>query len=355
MRVTILGAGAGGHAMAAELTLAGHMVTLLSRTADKRAAIIDAGGIHVHGDVLGERFVPFTRVTGDIEAAVRGARLVVLPVPGMLQEEYLRLCLPLLPGGTAVWLAPGTGGSLIAHRLLDRMGRAGELLLVETLTLPYAARMSGPARVGVVGRFRARCAAFPARRNEEAIALIGSLFNVVRGENVLDTCLGNPNPLIHPLPGLLNLGWIESRERQFSIYAEGMTPSVVKFVKALDQERLNVMTAAGLSPLDIDSLYAELGPGPIWRSSMGVGKAEKFEERFFTEDVPVGLVTMSSIGQQLGVATPLTDATITLAGILFGTDFRVSGRTAASLGIDGMSAGQLTDFLREGDRPRAIS
>ncbi len=348
MRIAILGAGAGGHAMAADLTLKGQEVTLVSRNPQKVREVRDRGGIETHGPILSEQLVPIARATGDIAAAVSHADVVALPVPGMVQEAYLRVALPHLKAGQALWLAPGSGGSLIAHRIRQELGVARDVLLIETLTLPFGCRQSGPARVGIVVRFTPRCAAFPARRNAEALALLRQMYHLPPADNVLDTALSNPNCLIHPLPGLLNYGWIEQRHREFSVYGEGMTPSVVKGVYALDRERVAVMAAAGLRRTCLDDLYQELGPGPVWRQFMGVGKAEKFEERFFTEDVPVGLVTLSSLGAQLGVGTPLIDATIALSGMLYDTDFLAVGRTAATLGLASLGPAQLAAYLYDG-------
>lgn len=348
MRIAILGAGAGGHAMAADLTLKGQEVTLVSRNSQKVRELRARGGIETHGSILGEQFVPIAHATGDIAAAVSNADLVALPVPGIVQEPYLRACLPHLKAGQALWLVPGSGGSLIAQRIRQELGVARDVLLIETLTLPYGCRRSGPAHVGIVVRFKPRCAAFPAWRNAEALALLRQFYDLPPADNVLDTALSNPNCLIHPLPGLLNYGWIEQRNRDFSVYGEGMTASVVKGVYALDRERVAVMMAAGLRQTFLDELYQELGPGPVWRQFMGVGKAEKFEERFFTEDVPVGLVTLSSLGAQLGVGTPLIDATIALSSMLCDTDFLAIGRTAATLGLAGLRAAQMAAYLYDG-------
>ena len=91
---------------------------------------------------------------------------------------------------------------------------------------------------------------------------------------------------------------------------------------------------------------APVAPGtgldPLYSVSNGV------EERFLSEDVPVGLVLLESLARQFGVETPMIDATITLASTLNEADFRASGRTAARLGLAGMSAHELRDFLAEG-------
>jgi opine dehydrogenase len=336
--------------MAADLTLKGHDVTLFSRSPEKLMAIEARRGIGTSG-MLGEQDVKVAQLTGDPDEACRMADLLALPVPGMVQDQYLRAVLPHVEPGQAIWLCPGSGGSLLASQILLELGASKSVLLIETLSLPYAARMEGPAQVGVSARIKPRCAAFPAKRNSEAQALIRELYEVPPAENVLDTALNNVNCLVHPLPCLMNFGWIEARNRLFSIYGEGMTPKVLAAIHAVDRERLAVEAAAGLTKIEIDAIYDELGTGPIYRQSMGLKTgAEKFFDRFFTEDVPVGLVMIASLGRALGVATPLVDATITLSSMLYDTDFWAQGRTAERLGLAGMSQEQMTEFLYDGAR-----
>jgi opine dehydrogenase len=55
--------------------------------------------------------------------------------------------------------------------------------------------------------------------------------------------------------------------------------------------------------------------------------------RYFTEDVPTGLVPISSIAKLLKVETPIIDSVINLSSILCGRDFRNEGRTIANLDL----------------------
>ena len=66
---------------------------------------------------------------------------------------------------------------------------------------------------------------------------------------------------------------------------------------------------------------------------------EKLITRYFTEDVPTGLVPISSLGQLLGIPTPTIDSVIHLASILCGIDFMKEGRTVDKLHIE--------NFLKE--------
>jgi len=73
----------------------------------------------------------------------------------------------------------------------------------------------------------------------------------------------------------------------------------------------------------------------VWREPLG------FEHRYLTEDVEIGLVLWSSLGRELGVPTPLSDALIALAGTVLGRDLRATGRTLESLGLAGLDAAAL--------------
>jgi opine dehydrogenase len=347
MRIAVLGAGAGGHAMAADLTLKGHQVALCSGNPEKLAALRARGGVAVTG-VLGERLVPLARVGGDIAAAVADADLVVLPVPGMVQESYLRRTLPHVEAGQLVLLCPGTGGALVARRILRELGKDG-VLLADTLTLPYGARMTGPAAVAVPLRIRTPCAALPARRTAEALDRLGDCFDLQPARNVLETALMNVNAIIHPLPSLMSWAWIERSERSLSVYLDGMSPGVLKCLYATDRERVAVCAAAGVSTLAIDDIYRLLGLSLIYKDPPRLGKADHYEDRFIGEDVPVGLVTIATVGAQLSVATPLIAGVIQLAGTLYDTDYWATGRTAEKLGLAGLDADQLAELLQEGE------
>lgn len=346
MKLAVIGAGNGGHAMAAHLTVEGHEVVLFSRTASKLDAIAKQGGIALSG--LGhEGMVRLAGATDDMGEALDGAELAVSTVPGMVQRDYVDLLVPHIAPHQALWFCPGNSMSLIARPLLAAAGK-GDVLLIESNTLTYAVRTTAPASVKVTHLLKTRCAAFPSERNGEALELVRRLYALPEAPNVLDTTLNNVNPMIHVIPALLNRGSIDARKGYFSIYGEGMTESVLRAMEALDAERLALLSLFGLDPLTLDELYEELGSGPIYRQAMGVGKAERYERRFLSEDVPIGLSTMADLGRRHGVATPLTEALIALACAVDGVDYTANARGLTELGLHGMSVERVREYLTRG-------
>ena len=68
-----------------------------------------------------------------------------------------------------------------------------------------------------------------------------------------------------------------------------------------------------------------------------------------TEDVPIGCKIYHDLGVQYGVATPIIDSMIVLAGAMHQKNFFETSRyNLAYLGIDGMSREELLAYLNDG-------
>ncbi|MVT37991.1 hypothetical protein GO497_15640 [Acidovorax citrulli] len=63
--------------------------------------------------------------------------------------------------------------------------------------------------------------------------------------NVLEAGLSCINAVLHPVPALLNTGWIESTAGDFHFYRQGMSASVVRVMQAIDQERMRIASRYG--------------------------------------------------------------------------------------------------------------
>ena len=72
------------------------------------------------------------------------------------------------------------------------------------------------------------------------------------------------------------------------------------------------------------------------------------KDRYITEDVPYGLVTIAHIARMFHVETPVIDAIIELTFVVNEADYRREGRSLEALGIAGLSKEKLLDLLQEG-------
>jgi opine dehydrogenase len=362
VNVTVLGGGNGGCATAADLMRRGIPCTLFDLP--EFAAVLEpiraAGEMHLTG-ALGTATVPAPRVTTDIGEAARDADVLVLAVPAFAVRTFAAAAAPFLRAGQVVVLTPGsTGGALAFADVLDRQGGSRGVIVAETLSLPYACRKTSPTEVHVAGMKRQLpVAAYPAAGTATAVEVLGHVFPglLVAATHVLETSLNNPNAMAHPVPAVLNAGWIETTGGDFRFYTDGVSPSVGRVMDALDRDRLGILTALGLDPV----------PAIEWdRRFYGLAGANSFEvnrdsevhsgirapamlaSRYLLEDVPYGLVPLASIARELGVATPVIDLVIDLASTLLGQDLREQGWTAASLGLAGLDARGMVERVTSG-------
>jgi opine dehydrogenase len=361
-RIAVLGAGHGGCAAAADLTLRGFEVRLHARSAERLTAL--ESGITVTGARRGTARPAL--LTTDLATAVRGADLVMLVVPAIAHEAYARALAPLLAGDVVVMLNPGhTGGSLHFTTALREAG-ARPPAVCETVTLTYICRLQGPATVAIYRETtRLRFAALPAARTAELVEGLRPLFpNLTPVASVLETGLMNINAVFHPPGMLMNAGWVEFTGGDFLFYKDSITPSVARVVEAVDAERLALAGRLGVDVPAFIDYFCEAGlTSEEARASRSIHRAMQesapnrtikappsLAHRYVDEDVGFGLVPMSELARLAGVGTPAMDALVTLAGLARGLDYRRDGCTLARMGLAGVTPAALVERVRgQGD------
>jgi opine dehydrogenase len=71
-----------------------------------------------------------------------------------------------------------------------------------------------------------------------------------------------------------------------------------------------------------------------------------------TEDVPYGMVLLSTLGDLLGIPTPTHDAVIQLASVVNRTNYWKTGRGIKELGLSKFDKKGLKKFLIEGRKQK---
>ena len=361
-RYTVVGAGHGGKAMAAHLTLMGYPVTLFNRTATHISAIKARGGIDLSsGGAAGPQgFGVMRMITSSMEEALAEAEIVMVVVPACAHQDIARMAAPYLQDGQIVVLNPGrTCGAIEFAHTLRQVGCTADVTLAETGTFIYASRSDGPAQARI---FRVKDAvplsALPATRTEQVLAVLRPAYpQFIDGENVLHTSLNNMGAVFHPALTLLNAGRIESTRGDYQFYVDGVTPSVARVLETIDRERVTVATALGIPAITAtewlqmaydargSSLNEAIHNNPGYR---GIKAPPNLEHRYIFEDVPMSLVPIAGLGKQYGVQTWGMEAIIRLACIVHHTDYWRTGRTLDKLGIEGLSVNELSTYVMEG-------
>ena len=87
-----------------------------------------------------------------------------------------------------------------------------------------------------------------------------------------------------------------------------------------------------------------------WETGFTTGPFS-IQNRYVTEDVPVGCHVYHELGKKFGVPTPVIDAMITIASVMVGKNFYESGVKLEELGIGNLDKQQLLEYLNNGVYP----
>ncbi len=358
-QIAIIGAGNGGTAIAGDLTLAGHTCRLFEFEdwAENVTAVTAQGGIHVTG-VAHTGFAKVALATTDIGAVVNGADLIMVATQALTHTRVARTLAAVVASGQTIIFWPGSGGTLECRRIFDELGVGADVILAESATFPYCCRrLQGPGTVNIhrIDGPRNQIAALPASRTPALMrALEGVYDTVAPAKSVLEPALYNPNLIVHPAGALFNMGRIEYSGGDFWMYKEGITPSVKKIINHMDAERQALMTAFGYAPKSYDEVFHDLFGIPVEEFAKASSKGPfSMQDRYVSEDVPMGVTLTASIGDLLGVPTPIYDAIIHIASVVNETDYFAIGRTLTNLKLAHLSAAELQQFVTTGKRPAA--
>jgi opine dehydrogenase len=350
-RYAVLGAGHGGTAMAGHLALMGFDVSLYNRTPERLHTIQATGGVELisEHDIVPHGFAPLPLVTSSAAEAIAGRDLLMVVVPATGHRYIAEQIAPHLVDGQIIVLNPGrTGGALEVLKVIRDGGCRADVIVAETQTFLYASRAMNPAQTKI---FRIKnsipVAALPAYRTPEVVRALRTAFpQFIPGDNVIKTSLDNIRAIFHPAVTVLNAARIESTNGDFDYYTEGITPAVALILEQMDAERVAVAAALGFHAMTArEWLYiAYDAAGRTLFEAMranrgydGIKAPKSVFTRYITEDIPMSLVPIASIGAMIGVPTPTIDAVILLGSALHQTDYWACGRTAESLGLAGKS------------------
>ncbi len=342
MRVAIVGSGHGACAMAAALAKRDHEVGLVKLSTaihtENFQVLRQHNAIRLKG-IEGEGEFPLHKISTDVNETIPEAQLVLVYYVSNYHPMVARRLAPHLRAHQVVVLNPGYAGSLLFEKELKALGNTAFPLFAEFETLPYTSRIGPAGTVSITSRnLRHPFAAYPASRAQELVKFFTPVLGTcVPRKHILEVALHNPNLVIHTLGVLMNVTAVEHPAQRFAMYRDGFSSSMWNLVHKLDEEKMDVLERLGaprityfeefrfrtledttIDPLEAFQHYASEAPdGPF-----------SVEHRYITEDVPMGLGLLHSLGKATGVATPICDSLIHLAnGFLPQHDFWAEART----------------------------
>ena len=371
--IAVLGGGNGGHAVAANLSLAGFKVNFfeLPQFSESFERVLRTKEIRIEGVSI-DGIAKLNIATTDIQQAIKDVGVIFVITPAFGHQAIAEACAPFVQDGQIMVLMPGSGGSLEFINIFKQKKVKREIIFAESCTLPYGARLKGPSHVSVlINAVILPTGVFPSKKTAEVIPRLKQFYpTITPTKDVLEAAINNPNPIVHPVATLLNAARIEHSKGEFYLYAEGMTPAVARTYESLNHERLAICKTLGYKLYHWDNLeFKDYNLGEteeecryrILNTSMDAafGKdgiyagikmkgPEHLKDRFVTEDVPYGMVLLSTLGDLLGIPTPTHGAVIQLASVINRTDYWKTGRGMKQLGLSNLDKKGLKKFLLEG-------
>jgi opine dehydrogenase len=356
--VAILGGGHGAHAMAADLVSRGFSVNLyeMPQFIANLQRLVDTRVIVSSGAISG-RFA-LEKVTSDIADAIDGVRYILVVTPAFAHDGYAKLLRGKVHRDQVIVVYPGAFAALLFRNVF---GDEDCPVVAEVNNLPYDARLTEPCIVAIHGFNKVNIAFMPA---QEGPSLIDELRAIHAYEKVysdtLEAGLSIVNPAVHSGPCLLSITAIENwPKRPFFLYEHGVTPASCRVNVQIDNERKEIGRKLGYTLTPIED-FSGLKPGYSWQelymsihgniSLTPISGPHDLMSRYFTEDAPYGLVPWSHIGKVVGVETPVIDSIVNLYSVVHERNWWEEGRSAADLGLAGMSVQQIKDFVRTGRR-----
>jgi opine dehydrogenase len=358
-----------GIAMAGDLTLAENRVgfCIWPDQRDTLDAVLGEGGIHMDepiSETLSGRtgLAKPTYVGDDPAQAMEGAGLIVMDVAASEIEQRFAQVLPHLQDGQVVHV--NTHGYWPALRLAGALKAAGKtgVTLTEGITPSMAAGRDGARVTPHALRDQVLVGAFPATRNDLAMAQLSRLFRRMEpAQNVLHTNLTSVNFLIHPAIALVNVGYFDRAEEageQISFYGTGNTRGAALLTEALDGERPAVCATFGvpcrgvcdqigrLYGVEGNDLKDVVARAPFYRAlpplPAGVWKT------WMDFDLPYAHVPFVRLAEQAGQAAPLHRGFVDIMDALTGNRSWDKGLTLEQLGLEGLSNGAIRQFVEIG-------
>jgi len=363
MKFAVLGAGHGGLAMAGHLGLMGFEVRIFNRSPNRLEPIRRRGAIELiahDGEEIPRGVAPMALASTNMQEVLQDADVIMVAVPATGHAWLAEAMAPHLKDGQIVVLNPGrTGGALEVHHIFDEKNVSADVTVAETQTFLYASRSVNPAQVQI---FRIKnsvpVAAIPAYRTPEVVKALSQAFSqFIPGDNVIKTGMDNIGAVFHPAVTVLNSARIESTRGEFEYYIEGITPSVAKVLEAIDKERVavgaimgfNCMTAREWLYVAYDAAGETLQQAiHANRGYYGIQAPPHLHHRYLTEDVPMSLVPIASIGEMFGSPCRNICTVIQLANVMHGCDYWETGRTAEKLGLAGLGLQDIRQLVLEG-------
>lgn len=339
-RITIIGAGSTGHAVAGVMSMRGFQVTLCDneRFSKELDAVKELGFIQLRGRIRG--IGKPAKVTTDPEEAVPGAQAIFVHVPADRHEEVARFIAPYLEDGQHILIIPGNLGAFVFRKVFQELGVTAKVTLTEKEGNFCPCRLSAPAEVtvGMPLNLKGKVASLPASDTERVLKDLEGVVEYTANANVFEGVINAGNVINHIASTVLSTAEIDHKGDQYALFKYAFTPSVVHCVNKIAAERKAVIEAMGMTqhgePTGMINKVLHLDEHPEVRVFYEyMDGPNSVDHRYLHEDCGCGGAFALSVAKRLGMEMPVLEAFLGVAGAINDRDYIHGGRTLENLGF----------------------
>lgn len=395
--VCIIGGGNAAHALAALLPHRGYARTTMycpfQDEADRMNAGLSEQGGSMRGDFASHNdpggLVEGTPllVSKDAKDVVPDSDVLVMPLPSFAYPSTLEGIKPYLREGQTICVTPGQGGfdwfarEILGPELLEK------ITIVGVMPMPFNCRIEEFGKLVHVQELKKKYSigVVPRSAFEKSRDLIADMFNsgtvLPAGEGTFLECSMFPiNAVIHPSRLITLLGGLKEGETlpENPYFYEDFTPEGAKCMDDVNKELIAIgksLAAKGI-PVDVPHIfdwlacyvYGEPADSDLCRffrtndaykgfrcplipaetngsnGGKGGGFVPNYKNRYFTEDIPLGLCLYKGLADIADVCTPKMDEIVEFCQSRMGKEYIVGGK------LEGKDVGETSAPQRFGIR-----
>ncbi|WP_353095823.1 NAD/NADP octopine/nopaline dehydrogenase family protein [Tissierella praeacuta] len=349
MKIAILGAGNGGCAVAADLSLRGHEVTLIKTSnamhnENFEYLVENNGKIRIfEKNETKETYIQ--KVTTDL-SQLANAEIVIIYIQTNYHEALVKRMVPYIKDEQIIVFNPG----YLSTAYMLKYCNNKNITIVEAQSSFIDCRIVEPGFIKVGFRnVRNPLGVYPVKYTDRAREKLDQMgFPLTYLSSVVEAALHNPNLIVHTVGAVMSIPRIEKTKGDYIMYHEVFTPSVWNVLEKLDSEKMDVLEALGFEKLPYveackfrNSLDDTQNAKEVffWYAAMPTRAKgpTTVDSRYITEDVPQGIVMLEALGKQLNIETPICTALIEIASAALERDLRKEGRTPERLGEENIN------------------
>lgn len=344
MTYAVIGGGNTGQAIASYLALNEEKVKLYTRDA-VRAAQISRDGLDVTGIYSG--FVQLEASTS-MEQVLSEAEIIIVSTTADGHKPVIKKIQPFLQRNQTIVFIPGYWGAVESKQLLGDDIETKNITIAETNAQPFISNADNEGGV-VIRKIKSNVlvSTLSTSRGQPSLPLkfLERFPHLIPSKNIFETSFNNTNVVVHVPISVFNASRIDD-SKAFLFYPDGVSPLTVRYIEKVDEERRKIADLFQVETQDILSIlnnfyatdYSDLYEALPGLFPEGNGPTT-LNHRYFTEDIPFGLVAISEIAKKAGVEIPYTDSLIDITCLLSAVDYRKEG-----VNLEGISFEELSSY-----------